>query len=87
MPKLKNLSSDDIAAIFADSEDMIQRLWEAADKIEKGYVDRLETVSEYARSSNALAMASTTLTARLLIKAEMQKRDDDIERLRTAKGA
>lgn len=83
MPKLKNLSADDFAKLFNDSEDLIQRIWEAAEMIEKGYVDRLPEVAAHARSSAAFATAVTTLTSRLLTKAEMQRMDDEIESLRS----
>lgn len=86
MPKLKNLTAEDFAKLIADADELTLRMWEAADMLEKGYVDRLDNALAHAKDASAVAMAASTLTSRLLFKDQFQKRDDDIERLRAAKG-
>jgi hypothetical protein len=87
MPKLKKMTADEFAQLISDAGDITERLWEAVDMLEKGYVERLPEVMKQARDASALTMAASTFTARMLTKDEFQKRDDDIERLRAKAGA
>ncbi len=82
MPKLKNLTADHFATLISDIDAMIDRVREAVDMIEMGYVDRLPEVAKQSRTAAALAMTASTLTTRLQMREDIQKQEDDLERLR-----
>lgn len=82
MPKLKNLTADHFATLISDINDMIERVREASDMIDMGYVDRLPDVAQQSRTAAALAMTASTLTTRLQMREDMQRQEDELERLR-----
>jgi aspartokinase len=82
MPKLKNVTTDEIKAAQSASEDVISTLQDLNDRMQKGYHDHIESPAELARHFNALSRNAGEMVSALLITLAMQEMKAETEALK-----
>lgn len=73
MPKLKNVTVEDLRKAEAETDESSQMLHDMADRIVKGYVDVIDKPIELARHFLSLSRSASDLAAALLTKAALQE--------------
>lgn len=79
MPKLKNITVEQIAAIDGDAESLIHRFHELNERMEQGYVDEVENPEPLARSLLALSQAAGRAAQLMLSKAYLRQQRRELE--------
>lgn len=82
MPKQKNVTDAEIIACHIAASDLLQEMRDFADRIEKGYVDRIDGPVDAAKQFALIAREATNLSVQLLSVDAMQKQKDEIAALR-----
>ena len=81
MPKLKNVTVQELAALKETSDNLLMELHDINERIEKGYVDRLESSAELAQHFNAVTRACAQMTSLLLLRLAMDEQKAGLEAL------
>lgn len=82
MGKLKNVTDAEIIACHVSAEDFLMEMHDLSDRMEKGYVDRVENPAAAAKSFALFARAASDMAVQLLILDNLQKGRDEIAALR-----
>lgn len=85
MPKLKNVTAEELDGALSASEDLMATLHNISDRIEKSYCDDIANPIEIARTLNALTRASASLVTNVLFKSSLQEQRQELERLHKAR--
>jgi hypothetical protein len=82
MPKLPNVTDAEIIACHVAQDAAINEMHDFSDRIQKGYIDKIEHPVEAARAFAIIAEAASRMTKQLLLIDEMQKRRAELEELK-----
>ena len=85
MPKLPNVTNEDIKAALDKASDLLMELDELAGRIEKGYVDSLDKPLDAARVFNSLVRAAADLTAAVMTKSYLDEHARELEAMLRAR--
>ena len=83
MGKRVNVTEWELAACVTGQENALHEMYDFANRIEKGYVDRIENPAHAAKEFALIARAASNVVVQMLVFAQMQAQKDEIERLRT----
>lgn len=86
MPKMKNVSADDLKIVEKNSEDVLSDILDVCDRVEKGYVDDIEDPVALARHFTALARAASQAAGLMLFRLQMQKQSAELAELKKRVG-
>lgn len=82
MPKLPNITNAELKSIVTYSETALDDMHAIIDRMEKGYVDRMEQPLETARHFAQLATAAARTASLVLYMADHQRQKDELEALK-----
>ena len=82
MPKLPNVTKQNVVAVIGRAEDVLADLHDISDRIEKGYCDDIAEPVVKARTFISLSKAAAHMAGLLLLQSAMQEQRAEIERLR-----
>ena len=81
MPKLKNVTADELAIADAAASDMLGHLVDMANRISGGYCDDIESPIALARTFAAMGRDASHLSVILLSRAAMQEQKRELAAL------
>lgn len=82
MGKLKNVTDAEVVACHVGANDFLMEMHDLGDRLEKGYVDRIENPTMDAKAFMLIARAASNMAVHLLLVADMQKQKDEIAALK-----
>ena len=82
MAKLPNVKDAELIACHVAADQFLTEMQDFVFRIEKGYVDKIETPMETARAYALIAKTASDLTHKILVRAELQKQREELESLR-----
>lgn len=86
MPKLPNVTDAEIIACSVAQDAALGEMHDFIDRLQKGYVDRIDNPVEAAKAFAIIAEAASAMTKQLLIIDSMQKQRDELDTLKRAIG-
>jgi len=87
MPKLPNVTDAEIIACYVAQNAALDEMQDFADRIQKGYVERIENPVSTAKNFAVIARAANDMAVRILLVAEMQQQRDELNAQRDALNA
>jgi len=82
MGKRVNVTEWELAACVTGQENALHEMYDFANRIEKGYVDRISNPTEAAKQFALIARAASDMAVKMLYVDQAQRQKDDIARLR-----
>ena len=82
MPKLDNVTNKELQEIYDYLDGPLIAMQEMSSRMGKGYVNRIDSPAEIARQFALVAREASAMTAQLLMLDRMQRRMDELDRLR-----
>jgi hypothetical protein len=82
MPKLPIVTDAELTALHVNADDLVMEMQDYIARIDKGYVNRLESSLATARAFALIARTASELTHRLLMLTELQEQKDQLAALR-----
>lgn len=83
MPKMDKVTDAEIKACHIAADDLLSEMHDFINRMEKGYVDRLEDPANDARQFALIAQAASTMVCKILSHGEMQRQRDELNKLRS----
>lgn len=82
MPKLKNVTDEDVLSAKSDAGDLIDKLHDLNERIGKMNCDKIENPLDAARLFNILTRLSASFVTLMLTTQQMQEQRAEVDRLR-----
>ena len=82
MPKLDKVTNRELQEIYDSLDGPLIAMQEMSNRMDKGYIDRIDSPAEIARQFALVAREASAMTAQLLMLDRLQRQMDELERLR-----